>query len=185
MRKIISFGLLAFSFSFLLACGSSKRAPKKESQSKLRSKRIPQLKKEKTKEADLKKNHPNNLDRNDELYAFIEKWKGVPHKMGGMSTRGVDCSGLVIQIYKEVYDEAFTNRRARDIFTELDVVSKNDLLEGDLVFFKIRSRNIDHVGLYLSDGNFVHASSSRGVMISNLNEAYYKKRFFKGGRKKS
>ena len=99
-----------------------------------------------------------------------------------MSTRGVDCSGLVIQIYKEVYQMDFKNRRARDIYTETIAIAKEDLKEGDLVFFKIRSKNIDHIGLYLSDGKFVHASSSKGVMISNLEENYFKKHFFSGGR---
>lgn len=105
--------------------------------------------------------------------------------MGGNSTKGVDCSGFVIQIYSNVYENPFQNRRARDLFLETNTVKKNDLIEGDLVFFKIRSKQIDHVGIYLSDGNFVHVSSSRGVMISNLNEAYFKKYFFSGGRKKT
>ena len=61
-------------------------------------------------------------------------------------------------------------------------VNKEDLKEGDLVFFKIKSKAISHVGVYLGNNKFAHASSSRGVMISNLNEAYWKRYYYKGGR---
>ena len=61
-------------------------------------------------------------------------------------------------------------------------VSREDLKEGDLVFFKINSRTISHVGIYLGNNRFAHASSSRGVVLSNLDEPYYKRYFYKGGR---
>lgn len=172
-------------YSLFVSCRTPKKGTRKERPSRLNKKDIPEVKKGNTKEVEIKKNLPSSENRNEELYAFIERWKGVPHKMGGTSTRGVDCSGLVIQIYKEVYGQQFINRRARDIYTETEAIAKKDLKEGDLVFFKIRSKNIDHIGLYLSNGDFVHASSSKGVMISNLEQAYFKKYFFCGGRKKS
>jgi lipoprotein Spr len=61
-------------------------------------------------------------------------------------------------------------------------VSREELKEGDLVFFKIKSRSITHVGIYLGNNRFAHASSSRGVVLSNLDEPYYKRYFYKGGR---
>jgi lipoprotein Spr len=61
-------------------------------------------------------------------------------------------------------------------------VSREELKEGDLVFFKINSRSITHVGIYLGNNRFAHASSSRGVVLSNLDEPYYKRYFYKGGR---
>jgi lipoprotein Spr len=61
-------------------------------------------------------------------------------------------------------------------------LNKEELKEGDLVFFKINSRAISHVGVYLGDNKFAHASSSRGVMISNLNEPYWRRYYYKGGR---
>lgn len=117
------------------------------------------------------------------LPEFIEEWEGTPHRMGGNTKKGVDCSGFVIQCYLQVYEKEFIGRRAEDLFGETQPVKREDLKEGDLVFFKINGRRIDHVGIYLSNDDFVHASSSRGVMVSNLNEAYYSKRFFMGGRK--
>ncbi len=125
----------------------------------------------------------SNEESSTDLQTFIDAWKGTPHVMGGNTQKGVDCSGLVIQCYLQVYQTEFIGRRAEDLFSETKHVKRNDLREGDLVFFKISGRRINHVGIYLSDGNFVHTSSSRGVMISNLSEAYWNKRFFMGGRK--
>ena len=119
------------------------------------------------------------------LHAYIEDWEGTPHRMGGNTKKGVDCSGFVIRVYQDVYQMSFTGRRAEDLFSETTPLDKKELREGDLVFFKIHGRRIDHVGIYLSGGDFVHVSSSRGVMVSNLEEDYYQKRFFKGGRRNS
>jgi cell wall-associated NlpC family hydrolase len=123
--------------------------------------------------------------RNKELYLFIKDWEGTPYRYGGNTQAGVDCSGFVCQAYTLVYKTPFLYRRARDIYKEVEPVDKIDLREGDLVFFKIKGRKIDHVGIYLNNGKFVHTSSSRGVMVSSLDEAYFAKRFFKGGRKES
>src|SRR5690606_42149596 len=71
---------------------------------------------------------------------------------------------------------------SRHIYTQMNSVDKKDLKSGDLVFFKIRSRNITHVGVYLGDNKFAHASSSRGVMISDLTEPYWRRYYFDGGR---
>ena len=114
----------------------------------------------------------------------MHDWEGTPHKMGGNTKKGVDCSGFVIQAYLQVYNTNFSGRRAEDLFGETTPIKKDKLQKGDLVFFKINGRRIDHVGIYIQDGDFAHTSSSRGVMISNLSEAYWAKRFFMGGRKK-
>lgn len=118
-----------------------------------------------------------------DLYDFVEDWEGTPHVMGGMTKKGVDCSGFVILAYRDVLESNFRHRRAEDIYSEMDEVEPSDLRSGDLVFFKIQGRRIDHVGIYLEEGRFAHVSSSRGVMISSLEEAYFAKRFYKAGRK--
>ena len=189
--KKFSFALLTLS---LVACGPKKMLVEQDEQAALKKKGISfkhtELEKEQEEEAALK-SIPDDLPtygysiKNKALYDFIKDWEGTPHRMGGNTQSGVDCSGLVCALYTEVYHTPFTNRRARDIFQEVDPIPVKDLQEGDLVFFKIGGRHIDHIGVYLNDGRFVHTSSSRGVMVSNLEEAYFKKRFYKGGRKKS
>lgn len=116
------------------------------------------------------------------LEEFINDWYGTPHRMGGMTKKGVDCSGFVILAYERVFQRNFKGRRAEDLFGEMKALNLNELQYGDLVFFKVRGRRIDHVGIYVGELKFAHTSSSRGVMISSLNNVYWQKRFFKGGR---
>jgi lipoprotein Spr len=82
-----------------------------------------------------------------------------------------------------VYDKKIA-RSAADIFKDCDPISIERAVTGDLVFFKIGGKNISHVGVYIKDKLFVHASNSRGVIINSLNEAYYKKYFFSAGKMK-
>ena len=133
--------------------------------------------------ADEAEDNSEIAERNTDLYEYIEDWMGVPHRMGGNTQKGVDCSGFVCRIYEDVYNSPLQGRRAVDIYAEAEPIKKKDLKEGDFVFFRINGRRIDHIGIYLSNGDFVHTSSSKGVMVSNLSEAYWTKRYFRGGRK--
>jgi len=118
---------------------------------------------------------------NVKLYQFVYDWLGTPYRLGGNTERGIDCSGFAYQLYDKVFNTVIGNN-SRNIFSMVNPVNKEELKEGDLVFFKIKSRSISHVGVYLGDNKFAHASSSRGVMISNLNEPYWKRYYYKGGR---
>ena len=118
---------------------------------------------------------------NVKLYQFVYDWIGTPYRLGGDSQRGVDCSGFAFQLYDKVFNTVIGNN-SRNIFSMVNPVSKDELKEGDLVFFKIKSRAISHIGVYLGDNKFAHASSSRGVRISNLNESYWQRYYYKGGR---
>ena len=121
-----------------------------------------------------------NATSNLKLYKFIYEWIGTPYSFGGNTKKGIDCSAFAKAIYEKVFNTTIL-RSSRDIFTMTDPLSKDELREGDLVFFKIKSRSISHVGVYLGDNRFAH-SSSGGVKISNLNEPYYSRYFYKGGR---
>src|ERR1700744_1884159 len=121
-----------------------------------------------------------NATSNMKLFHFVYDWIGTPYRFGGSSRKGVDCSAFTKQLYSEVFNLDI-KRNSRDIFSMVSPVSKDELKEGDLVFFKIHSRSISHIGIYLGNNRFAHASSE-GVKISSLDEAYYSRYFYKGGR---
>ena len=117
---------------------------------------------------------------NVKLFQFVYDWVGTPYHFGGESRKGIDCSAFTKEVYSKVFNLTI-KRNSRDIFSMVSPVSKDDLKEGDLVFFKIHSRSISHIGIYLGNNRFAHASS-RGVAISSLDDSYYSRYFYKGGR---
>lgn len=122
---------------------------------------------------------------NRKLYAAIDSWYGTPYKYGGCTTSGVDCSCFVGNIFKSVYG-ATLHRTANDIQKDMDkMLGRNALREGDVVFFTNSNGKVSHVGIYLKDDLFVHSSTSNGVTISSLENSYWKKHFYKGGRHKA
>ena len=117
---------------------------------------------------------------NMKLFHFVYDWIGTPYRFGGSSKKGIDCSAFTKQLYSDVFNLDI-KRNSRDIFSMVSPVGKDELKEGDLVFFKIHSRRISHIGIYLGNNRFAHASS-KGVAISSLDDAYYSRYFYKGGR---
>jgi lipoprotein Spr len=122
---------------------------------------------------------------NQALYTEISGWLGTPYRSGGSNKSGIDCSGLASQIYRKVYRIRLP-RTSGVQYSNSTKVGLSHLREGDLVFFtSSRSgKKVAHSGIYLKNGKFVHASSSQGVIISSLNEDYYKKYWKSGGRYK-
>lgn len=132
----------------------------------------------------------NNRDKNDDrympLYAEASLWLGVPYRYGGTTKSGTDCSGLTFRIYKKVYKKTLP-RSTNDLEKKgVKKISKNELRPGDLVFFATSNNKnkITHVGIYLKDNKFIHASTSRGVVVNDLDENYYKRTWKKAGRVK-
>ena len=117
---------------------------------------------------------------NKKLIEYVHQWWAVPYRIGGNSKEGIDCSSFVQGLTNEAFGISLprTSREQADYCKE---IAKQDLKEGDLVFFAA-GRSISHVGMYISNNKFVHASTSMGVVISDLDEAYWSKRFVKAGR---
>ncbi len=105
------------------------------------------------------------------LYSQYNEWRGVKYRNGGMSKRGVDCSGFVQITYKQKLNKNIP--RTTELMSENGkAVAVKNLRPGDLVFFKTGWK-IRHVGIYVGKGEFIHASTSRGVTKSQLNNAYW------------
>ena len=101
------------------------------------------------------------------------KWIGVRYRTGGTTRDGMDCSGLVCRMYENVARIQLP-RTSYDQSRIGVAVLQNQLRPGDLVFFQTSARNeINHAGIYLGQGRFVHSSTSHGVIYSMLNEQYY------------
>ncbi len=117
---------------------------------------------------------------NKKLVEYIHQWWSVPYRIGGSTMSGIDCSNFVKGLTNYAYglDLPRTSREQAAFCRE---INKEELTEGDLVFFNT-GRGISHVGLYMANNKFVHASTSMGVVISSLDEPYWKRRYVKSGR---
>jgi len=109
------------------------------------------------------------------LRSELDRWMGVPYVLGGTTMRGVDCSGLVQRVFSDALDVP-TPRTTDGMLRTGRRVNATALRVGDLVFFE-PGGNYTHVGIYLGEDEFAHASSSNGVMISNLNESYWRRTY--------
>lgn len=110
-------------------------------------------------------------------------WIGTPYCYGGASRSGTDCSGMVMAIYESIAGLKLPRNSAKQQ-EFCRPVSLEEADEGDLVFFTTSKNHgrVNHVGLYIGNGSFVHASTSRGVIVSRLSEEYYKRHFHSVGR---
>ena len=114
------------------------------------------------------------------LFKEIEKWWGTRYRYGGATDKGIDCSAYSATLVHNVFGLVLP-RTARDQYASCIKLDKEEMQQGDLIFFNTRG-GISHVGLYLGNGYFTHASTSIGVTISNLSETYWSKKFVSGGR---
>lgn len=114
---------------------------------------------------------PNGKD----IVATAQKYKGVPYKYGGASPKGFDCSGFVMFVYNEHGKKL--PRSADKQYETGKAVKPKDLSPGDLVFFTTTEKGASHVGIFVGDDKFIHASSSKGVTVSALGDSYWKPRY--------
>ena len=116
------------------------------------------------------------------LLTKIDEWWGTPYCLGGSSKGCIDCSYFTLDVMKSTYNINL-KRTAAEQYEQSQKIGWSDLKEGDLIFFKTEGRkNITHVGIYLTNNKFAHASTSQGVTISDLTESYWQKRLYSLGR---
>lgn len=133
--------------------------------------------------ADYYCNHQIELDSCNYLPLYQEayEWMGVPYRWAGTTKKGVDCAALTRNLYEAVYKIKLAGN-AVVMHQIASPIAKEELQEGDLLFWAINSKSITHVGVYLKDGYFVHATTARGVMINHISDAYYTRWYHSAGR---
>ncbi len=115
------------------------------------------------------------------LLEVIDKWWGTKYCMGGNTDSCIDCSAFSQLLIQQVYQQTLM-RTAQEQYNQSERVELEELREGDLVFFNTAGRDISHVGVYMLNNKFVHAATSGGVMISDLNDKYWQPRYRGAGR---
>lgn len=110
-----------------------------------------------------------------QLRSAYDDWGGAPYLLGGSSKRGVDCSAFTKSVLDEYFDVDIP-RHTRDQLQAGSSVRRKSIRPGDLIFFRT-DRGVLHVGLAMENGDFLHASYSSGVMISNVGERYWAGKF--------
>lgn len=114
------------------------------------------------------------------LLAQHQRWAGTPYRIGGTTERGIDCSALVRNVYRDTFNLELPCSTRGQVH-EGRPIDRQELLAGDLVFFSPPGR-YNHVGIYVGDGYFLHASSSKGVMISSLDNSYWRRYYWQARR---
>ncbi|MDQ7212292.1 MULTISPECIES: NlpC/P60 family protein [Serratia] len=117
----------------------------------------------------------NNTQELKKILSHYDRWEGVRYKFGGNSRKGIDCSAYM----QRVFQDEFAVSLPRSTGEQMKLgsrVAKSELNTGDLVFFKTSSRQ-RHVGVYIGEGEFVHASTSMGVTVSSLDNQYWGERY--------
>lgn len=117
------------------------------------------------------------------LYAQYDEWRAVRYRIGGLSKSGIDCSGFVFLTFRDRFGIALP-RSTDEQVTLGRKIDESELRPGDLVFFRT-GRNVRHVGIFLEDRKFLHASTLKGVMISSLDDEYWAKEYWRAASFKS
>ncbi|WP_305036690.1 C40 family peptidase, partial [Paramuribaculum intestinale] len=115
------------------------------------------------------------------LLEEARRWMGTSYRYGGSTRSGVDCSGLTSQIFVNALQIKLPRSSAQQS-EYCRRIDRSELMEGDLVFFRTGSKGVSHVGMYVGDGRIIHSSTSRGVIVSSLDESYYRRTYHSSGR---
>ena len=171
--KICQIAVLAAVLSLVSSCGSKKKVVRQYDADGIYPVEAPVAEKKK----DRKKKGVRSR-----IVAEARSWIGTPYRYGGESRAGTDCSGMVMKVYRDVAGIRLPRNSAKQ-GEYCRRIKRSELLLGDLVFFSSRKgKGINHVGIYIGNGCFVHASTSRGVIVSDLDQEYYSRTYHSSGR---
>jgi probable lipoprotein NlpC len=118
----------------------------------------------------------NHAQVRSQLLEQLSEWEGVPYRYGGLSKQGVDCSGFIYLTFAEEFGIRIP-RTTQSQVLKGKVIEQGDLLPGDLIFFNT-GYNQRHIGIYVGKKQFIHTSSSRGVMLSRLDNPYWQSAYW-------
>lgn len=124
----------------------------------------------------MKRENPELAEVKSSLQRAYNDWQGVPYVLGGSGYDGVDCSSFMQIVFLDYFGMELP-RNTRDQFGVGKKISKESLSTGDLIFFKTGRKSF-HVGVMMNDEEFLHASTSSGVMISALNNRYWQEVYY-------
>ena len=167
MKKLSEYYLLIVLFGILMmSCGPQPRFTSAEPEAR--------GSRDKREERPAEK-HKGKIDK-AKMGKIISSFLGAPYQYGGDTKSGMDCSGLVTQVYSK-YAGFDLPRSTKKLYQLVKQVEQDDLAYGDLVFFSDGWFSVSHVGIYIGEGRFVHSAKSSGVIVSSLDENYYKRRY--------
>lgn len=129
----------------------------------------------------IRYNVPVELVSNLDLFRFMDLWMGTRYSFGGTSLRGIDCSGLTRRLLDDVYCKK-VSRTVTGQFKQCKEIARDELRQGDLIFFHTTRPGLSHVGIYVGDDYFIHSGCTKGVSIESLQQKYYKDAYRKAGR---
>jgi lipoprotein Spr len=170
-----NFLLVALLGLILISCAAQPRfCPEPPEQKK--EKGIREKETQRTEEAQtVYSEKQSSLDRG-KMGKIIDSYMGSPYKRSGETKGGMDCSGLVVAVYRQ-YSGFKLPHDTQKLFKLVKRIDKENLAYGDLVFFSDGWFKVSHVGIYLGEGKFVHSIEDFGVIVSSLEEDYYKKKY--------
>ena len=170
--------LLLFMLIFVSACSNTRSISDSVVSENISEKSTNKPKVEKTEKLE------KTMSEEDLLFSLLRSeylyWKGTPYRLGGNNKKGIDCSAFVQAVYKNSFNIAIARTTGTQVKSG-SLVYKKNLKVADLVFFKTR-REMRHVGIYIGDNQFLHASTSQGVMISSLDNIYWRSKYWQSRR---
>ncbi|MFH1241985.1 MAG: C40 family peptidase [Pseudomonadota bacterium] len=177
LRAIVLLLCLLFNLQILVPdelAAASRSSQSKSKRPSAKKAAVSKLKKQVPSD-DKKEVQSDPLLSEDSLLEEIKQYLGIPYRRGGYSKKGMDCSGLIKHIYSKTLQVDLPHSSSQQYaMPTMEEVSEDELRPGDLIFFSQKKKRITHVGLYLSDGKFIHAARKSGVTISSLDNRYWK-----------